>query len=1261
LLALTAFDQFSCKTTSAPKRKFDSLSQSSVPSTVVETPYAQYGVTSGKLPVRKRGEFSCIVICSGWPSWVWTAMARKMDVMLVIVQDVLWISLIKAMTPSSEVVLWTEWDDCIWPNVDFVFSDYDCFQGKLKTLWPYISKLGILSKASRRFPKEWHHTAVNLIHSHAGGVTNGQWIVNIYSRGTAQNFTPQLHAQRDMSSVIDTMVSTGHPCPIPQCMKPSETPKVLEVRPGTYHFQGLLPWDGRQSTIIAPNIFSTTKWCKRRLTGSELLKILDVPDDIANKLKGASIKDLIGDLSFIPMKSLLSLVDAVLVNYSNAQSLIRQISLSSTLKSDANGIEQSPQSDSAAKLGILASLEELESSRIKVATKADDAEVPVHLWNNRIRFASTIQETPEEKLNKLNSLRNMALRWWKRKVQRDFIKWFKTKYLHLLHEAQQCTVTILSNTFDPLLTRTVPYYINVSRILNNKKAKVEWMAGRDCVERCAEASWWEWDSGSRPLFWRWPEEYQTIIRDGLPLWHSSSPPEYKVPQQMERDPVLREAVKGKLSTVRKKRYIQPGTVKALTSFFSVPKGDDDIRIVYNGTKSGLNDCLWAPWFPLPTIEQHLRAVEPGTFMADVDISEQFLNFILHEHTQPYAGVDLTMYFLDEVWDMKLTSRRSTLWERWTRCTMGFRPSPYQACQGMLHAEEVVRGDPLDASNPFHFDMVILNLPGDPIYQPNKPWVYKLRSSDNRIANDYFTYVDDVRSTGATSEETWQCSRRVASILTYLGVQDASRKRRGPSLEPGAWAGSIVLSSEGVVRVTISLERWQKAQSIIRWIGDCLESRSPLEHKTLERHRGFLVYVSRTYPFIVPYLKGIHLTLDSWRPWRKPDGWKMNAQEIQEALNDDGFPVDESFPTAAPSYVTPVPELHRDIMALQTLFQQDLPPKRLIRPSHTAIAVYGFGDASGTGFGSTLMIGNIVHYRHGQWNISIQEESSNYRELTNLVLSIEEVTHQGLLSNCELFFFTDNSTAEMAFHKGTSSSPKLFELVLRLRTLQMHHGLFLQVIHVAGTRMKAQGTDGLSRGSLADGVMMSQDMLTYVPLHESACSRQPSLRHWIQTWILAEPLNWLSPFDWFTTRHKTGCLAWCSPPAAAGAALEQLGSAIHKRPSTQHVILIPRLMTAAWRRLLGKICDLIFTVPVGSDVWPLFHHEPLIVGLYLPLSRHRPWRLQGTPFVDLVARELSDLPATDNNWGGNILCKFLQQARKLESMPQCMVRPLLLRE
>jgi hypothetical protein len=53
-------------------------------------------------------------------------------------------------------------------------------------------------------------------------------------------------------------------------------------------------------------------------------------------------------------------------------------------------------------------------------------------------------------------------------------------------------------------------------------------------------------------------------------------------------------------------------------------------MAYDGTSSGLNDALWAPWFTLPTVKSYSRVVEPGTFMGDVDLGEMFFNFFLDE-------------------------------------------------------------------------------------------------------------------------------------------------------------------------------------------------------------------------------------------------------------------------------------------------------------------------------------------------------------------------------------------------------------------------------------------------------------------------------------------------------------------------------------------------------------------------------------------------------------------------------------------------------
>jgi hypothetical protein len=126
-----------------------------------------------------------------------------------------------------------------------------------------------------------------------------------------------------------------------------------------------------------------------------------------------------------------------------------------------------------------------------------------------------------------------------------------------------------------------------------------------------------------------------------------------------------------------------GFVKSLTLFFSVPKEEDDVWMVYNGTESALNDSTWVPRFLLPTTETHLRVVDEGVHMADVDVGECFLNFILHPELRELAGVDLMAYFGED---------RGTLLEVWDRAAMGLKSLPYQAVSAMTVADEIIQGE-----------------------------------------------------------------------------------------------------------------------------------------------------------------------------------------------------------------------------------------------------------------------------------------------------------------------------------------------------------------------------------------------------------------------------------------------------------------------------------------------------------------------------------------------------------------------------------------
>ena len=81
---------------------------------------------------------------------------------------------------------------------------------------------------------------------------------------------------------------------------------------------------------------------------------------------------------------------------------------------------------------------------------------------------------------------------------------------------------------------------------------------------------------------------------------------------------------------------------------------------------------------------------------------------------------------------------------------------------------------------------------------------------------------------------------------------------------------------------VSQEKWEKTQRLIKEMLDMI----PQDYYPLSRLlqiRGFLMYVAGTYPWINPYMKGLHLTIDSWRPHRGPDGFKLRGKELENAL------------------------------------------------------------------------------------------------------------------------------------------------------------------------------------------------------------------------------------------------------------------------------------------------------------------------------------------------------------------------------------------
>jgi hypothetical protein len=180
-------------------------------------------------------------------------------------------------------------------------------------------------------------------------------------------------------------------------------------------------------------------------------------------------------------------------------------------------------------------------------------------------------------------------------------------------------------------------------------------------------------------------------------------------------------------------------------------------------------------------------------------------------------------------------------------------------------------------------------------------------------------------------------------------------------------------------------------------------------------------------------------------------------------------------------------------------------------------------------------------------------------------------------------------------------------------------------------------------------------MLFVPLAQNAAERLTSLLPWVWSWAApnkedANQVKALSPTEWCQPHPSGGTYVWVSPPAAASPAIEWPGQSTHRRPDSAHIVLVPRLMTALWQKILSKTLDLLFTVPLESKVlWPKENHEPLICAVCLPLSQESPWRHRGSARVTGVLQRLPPLWETGDDSPQRILRQLLGKARALAKL------------
>ena len=226
-----------------------------------------------------------------------------------------------------------------------------------------------------------------------------------------------------------------------------------------------------------------------------------------------------------------------------------------------------------------------EAKEFAKAVKADNAAVPTRLWDDRIRSGGSDQDTQDRIFGLL-----------RRAMHRRFLKLLRVDCCRYMRDTHGS------------------HWIKAPRITKGgqpTEVELDRRAIANILWHNVHTNWFEFNAGSRLVHFRFPKLYRTMARDGVPVWFERPGPNTREAQKTIADPDLRSKAKEKISKVLRRRYLVTAgiKIKSLIKYFAVPKGEDDVRMVYDATANKLNDSVWVPSFYLPTIDSLTRAVD----------------------------------------------------------------------------------------------------------------------------------------------------------------------------------------------------------------------------------------------------------------------------------------------------------------------------------------------------------------------------------------------------------------------------------------------------------------------------------------------------------------------------------------------------------------------------------------------------------------------------------------------------------------------------
>ena len=268
--------------------------------------------------------------------------------------------------------------------------------------------------------------------------------------------------------------------------------------------------------FIVPSLFSKTHWVRRRLTNAEILSTLDSPVQITKAINDKKVdikcfqkEEVVKTL--IPLKTIQE-ATRILFGFSIPKEEKHVIPIY-----DVNRLAPEV-------LGLQDIYSEIDQAK---AARADDSTIDTSLWDDQAAHYSGSKFPEDFNFKVINTdhrhlkgdkealfsaLRTISHHRYRKNTRKSFNRYMKTTHGH------EVFGSALDGGMDDLIK-------GINILLQSRDAKTDLSEGLQAMSKANASSFWDWDDGSFPYFWRWQPEIKRDLRDGTPEdLGASSPP-----------------------------------------------------------------------------------------------------------------------------------------------------------------------------------------------------------------------------------------------------------------------------------------------------------------------------------------------------------------------------------------------------------------------------------------------------------------------------------------------------------------------------------------------------------------------------------------------------------------------------------------------------------------------------------------------------------------------------------------------------------------